>query len=433
MNSNGLALVIALARHWVKVFLKDGVTTTYHYYDEYTWIVGALALAWLTWIVIARYRRASALRRKPWRSDYRLLKRIIKIKRELSSRYLQPGFSANIHAVGIGLLAESARYCIQVFVSDANDEMWPGSAAAALPNSFRGVPVVLIEMPPAGFLSEAALSPRTPIQYPDGIREYQEVIIGGISGANTNLSGQSGTIGYFCTRKKKLPGRKEVHLLSNSHVFADLRKAGIDEGDLIMQPSPGEPANNRPIATLVTFSTLKFKAEKIEANHVDAAIARLWAPQQHKPLLPLIGAVKGHVLKKDIAVGEAARKFGRTTGYTEGHVASIYLDIWIKYDRTGQSAFFKDQVLIEPTSPSLQKFVAKGDSGSLVVDENQHAIGLIFAGTSDATESSAVPATNEVSTQIDPDKPKRIEGYGVANPISEVLDRLKIDLLIDGF
>jgi hypothetical protein len=26
---------------------------------------------------------------------------------------------------------------------------------------------------------------------------------------------------------------------------------------------------------------------------------------------------------------------------------------------------------------------------------------------------------------------KRIEGYGVANPIVEVLDRMKIDLLID--
>jgi len=79
--------------------------------------------------------------------------------------------------------------------------------------------------------------------------------------------------------------------------------------------------------------------------------------------------------------------------------------------------------------PSFQKFVAKGDSGSLVVDANQHAIGLIFAGTSDA-ESSAVPAANEVPPPIDPDKPKRIEGYGVANPISEVLDRLKIELMI---
>jgi hypothetical protein len=192
-----------------------------------------------------------------------------------------------------------------------------------------------------------------------------------------------------------------------------------------MQPSPGEPGNNRPIGTLVSFSELKFHGDTSEPNHIDAAIARLWSPHQHKPVLPMIGAVKGYVSKKDIHVGEAARKFGRTTGYTEGFIASIYLDIRIRYDRTGQSAFFKDQLLIEPSQPNFQKFVAKGDSGSLAVDCNQHAVGLIFAGVSDAPKTTAALA-------IDPavDQPTKIKGYGVANPISEVMDRMKIDLLI---
>jgi hypothetical protein len=431
MNSNAYIPMLALAKHLVWSHRNtDGGTTYYYYYDEYTWVVGALVLAWLTWFVVVRYRRALALRRSPRRADWRLLKRIIKIKNELSSRYLRPDLSINMHAVGIGLLG--GNYCIQVFVSDANDELWIGSGAAPLPNSYRGVPLVLIEMSLAGFLSNAGLSTEAWDQYRDGIREYQEVIIGGISGANTNLTGQSGTIGYFCTRKSKLPGRKDVHLLSNSHVFADLRKAKVDEGDLIVQPSPGEPANNRPIGILVGFSPLKFHRGKIEPNNIDAAIAKLWAPQQHKPVLPLIGAVNGYVLKKDIEIGEPARKFGRTTGYTEGLISSIFLDIWVRYDRTGQSAFFRNQLLIEPISPSFQKFVAKGDSGSLVVDGKQNAIGLIFAGISDAAESTPVRANSETSLVLDPatDKPRRIEGYGVANPISEVLDRLKIDLLV---
>jgi hypothetical protein len=434
MNSEANSLVLLLGQHemWSRQN-PDGGTTYYYYYDEYTWIVGALALAWLTWLVVIRYRRASALRRKPRRTDHRLPKRIVEIKSELSSRYLLPGFSANIHAVGIGLLGD--HYCIQVFVSDANEEVWAGSAGARLPDSYRGVPLVLLEMPIAGFLSDAGLSPEaseTRDRFPDGIREYQEVIIGGISGANTNLTGQSGTIGYFCTRKRKLPGRKEVHLLSNAHVFADLRKAEVEESDLIMQPSPGEPANNRPIGALVSFSMLKFHGDTNEPNHIDAAIARLWSPHQHKPVLPMIGAVKGYVLKKDIEVGEAARKFGRTTGYTEGFVTSIYFDIRIRYDRTGQSAFFKNQLLIEPALPGFQRFVAKGDSGSLAVDGKQHAIGLIFAGMSDSPESTQVRAVSEARPTIDPtaDTPRRIEGYGVANPISEVLDRLKIDLLV---
>lgn len=409
----------------------SGGTISYYYSDEITWIVGALALAWLTWFLVSRYLRARALRRRPRRTNYKLLERVVKIKSELSARYLRPGFSRTIHAVGVGMLGGANEYCIQVFINDANEEMWVGSGAATLPNSYRGIPVIPIEMPVGGFLVDAGLSSPAPgNQYPNGIREAQEVIIGGISGANTNLTGQSGTIGYFCTRKSKLPRRKEVHLLSNSHVFADLRKAKVDDGDVIMQPSPGEPASNRPIGTLVNFSALKFDGDINDPNHVDAAIARLFEPQRHNPLIPLIGAVKGYVEKKDVEIGEAVRKFGRTTGYTEGRIFSIYLDIWIRYDRTGQSAFFQNQFLIEPALPGFTKFVSKGDSGSLVVDAAQHAIGLIFAGMSEVSESTRALPNIEANSDPAIDQPKRIEGYGVANPISEVLDRLKIELLV---
>jgi hypothetical protein len=427
-------IIFALEKHPLLGPFSDGNGGTYYYYyyDAITWVVGAAALVWLTWFLVSKYRRARALRRPPRRVDYGLLRRIVKIKNEVSSRYLQPGFSLNIHAVGIGRLGGGNQYCIQVFVSDAKQELWAGSGAAELPDSYRGVPLVLIEMPQSVFLSDTGVSSHAALeQFSNGIRVQQEVIVGGISGANTNLTGQSGTIGYFCTRKSKLPRRKEVHLLSNSHVFADLRKAAVDEGDLIMQPSPGEPANNRPIGALVNFSALKFDGDVKEPNHVDAAIAKLWGPHPHKPVIPLIGAVKGHVEKKDVEVGEAARKFGRTTGYTEGFIFSIYLDIWIKYDRTGQSAFFQNQFLIEPALPKFTKFVAKGDSGSLLVDANQHAIGLIFAGMSEAPEATKALQQNETiaETKAATNPPQRIESYGVANPISEVLERLKIELL----
>jgi hypothetical protein len=412
----------------------DGGTTSYYYYDAFTWMAVALALFWLTWLLVSRYRNARALRRRARGKNYSLLKTIVKIKNEVSSEYLRPGFSKTIHAVGIGNVAGGSDYCIQVFVSDVNEELSVGSGAGRLPLSYRGVPLVLIEMPMAGFLSGTAPSsfskpPINPEQYPNGIRERQEIIVGGISGANTNLTGQSGTIGYFCTRKSKLPRRKEIHLLSNSHVFADLRKANVDDSDLIMQPSPGEPANNRPIASLVNFSALKFD-DIDQPNHIDAAIAKLWAPHPHKPIIPLIGAVKGYVKKADIEIGEDARKFGRTTGYTEGRVFSIYLDIWIRYDGTGQSAFFQNQFLIEPALPKFTKFVAKGDSGSLLVDANQHAIGLVFGGMAELPESLQAKAQPNPQSGSVLNKPQLIESYGVASPISEVLDRLKIELVI---
>lgn len=416
-----------LGRH----LLWTGPDGTWWYDDAVTWITGALVLSWAVWFFVRRYLRARRLMRRTRQTNYRLSKRTARIKRELSSQYLRPGFSANIHAVGIGRLA-GGDHCIHVFLNDSDDELWPGSGAATLPNSYRGVPVVPIEMPSASFLSEVALGSLAAPKYPQGIRDPQEVIIGGISGAHTNLSGQSGTIGYFCTRKSKLPRRKEVHLLSNRHVFADLWKAQVDDADLIVQPSPGEPASGRPIGTLVSFSTLKFDNDLNNPNHVDAAIAKLWAPLPHKPLIPLIGSVKGYVATKDVTIGEAVRKFGRTTGYTEGTVFSICLDIWIRYDRTGKSAFFQDQFLIEPDLLRFAKFVSGGDSGSLLVDAEQHAIGLLFAGMSDLPEALPLPSNTKAVAGIDPATggPRRIESYGVANPISEVLDQLKIELLV---
>jgi hypothetical protein len=419
--------ILILARH----LLRTSPEGTWWYDDSLTWVAGFVALAWVVWFLVRRYLRARALRRRPRALNRRLLRRTVSIKRELSSQYLRPGFSANIHAVGIGILPGGSYY-VQVFINDATDELWPGAGIAALPNSYRGVPVAAVEMARSVFMADDLSSPQVWNKYLRGIREPQEVIIGGISGANKKLTGQSGTIGYFCIRKSTLPRRKEIHLLSNSHVFADLRQANVNEGDLIMQPSPGEPASNRPIAKLVKFSPLIFDGDTRAPNHVDAAVARLWTPCPYQPLIPLIGKVKGYTAAKDIEPGEPVRKFGRTTGYTEGQVFSICLDIWIRYDRTGHSAFFHDQVLIEPTLPEFNRFVSGGDSGSLLVDAEQNAVGLIFAGAPKVPESlraSPNPAT-VAENPPSADGPKKIEGYGVANPISEVLDRLKIELVI---
>jgi hypothetical protein len=423
MTSEPMFIFILLSRQ-----LWTGPEGTWWYDDAITWITAVMVLAWLAWFFVNRYFRVKALKRPTRRPYSRLLKRTARIKRDLSSRYLRPGFSGNIHAVGIGKMGEG--YCIQVFINDPNQELWVGSAAAALPDSYRGVPLVPIEMPQAGFLTEEG-SDATRTKYSQGIRELQEVIVGGISGANTNLTGESGTIGYFCTRKSRFLRRKETYLLSNSHVFADLRRTKVDESDLIMQPSPGERASNRPIGTLADFSALNF-GDMNAPNHIDAAIAKLWAPQQHQLLIPMIGAVKGYVETKDVETGEPVRKFGRTTGYTEGSLFSIYLDIWIRYDRTGQSAFFQDQFLIEPAVPRFTKFVSGGDSGSLAIDAKQHVIGLIFAGMAKLPASLTSGPESKPAVSRDPAaaEPKRIESYGVANPIREVLDGLKIDLLV---
>jgi hypothetical protein len=428
-----MLLLFALGLHpvWTRR-LADGRVATYYYDDKVTWVVAALALAWLTWYLVRRHRLARARKRPPRRRRRDpALGRAVRAQRELSSRYLPPGFSANIHAVGVGRL--DGGYCVQVFVADAGAELWAGAGAATLPPTHLGVPVVLREMAAAGFLSDAgAGSNEAWGRYADGIRVRQDVIVGGISGANINLAGQSGTIGYFCTRRSRWPGRRDVYLLSNTHVFADTQKDKADEGDLIVQPSPGEPSDNRPVGALSNYAALKFEGDAGGPNRVDAAIAKLWPTLRYIPVIPLIGAVACCVEKKDVELGEVVRKFGRTTGRTEGRVYSIHLDIRIRYDRTGRSALFHDQFLIEPATPTFTRFVAPGDSGSLLVDSGTNAVGLIFAGASEPTEPTQTPPNDEAASQVDSsaDAAQRVEGYGVANPISEVLDRLKIELVL---
>jgi len=424
--------MLAFGKHRVWGPRPDGRggTTTFYYYDEVTWLLAALAVIVVAWFVIRAYQRRRLFRRSKTRTDRKALGRVIKTKRELSSRYLQPGFSANIQAVGIGLLEQTRQYCIQVFITDPKAELWSGAGAQTLPASYGGISIVILQMAPAILLGGEAGS-TVADGYDEGIRNRREVIIGGISGANANLAGQSGTIGYFCRRRQKWRRSPDVLMLSNSHVFADLEKGRVDEHDLIVQPSPGEPGSNRAVGMLVDYSTLEFD-DITKKNHVDAAIAKLWNAHPHDPVIPFVGFVKGYVANKDVELGEAVQKFGRTTGFTKGLVSSIYLDIWIQYARTGHAAYFADQILIEPDSPRFAKFVAPGDSGSLLVSATQEAVGLIFAGTSHV-------AANEKATDSETSSPdaavvaqlKRIEGYGVANPISDVLDQMNIELVLE--
>lgn len=408
--------------------LQDGKTTqiisktVVSYNWTITSVVAVLVVAWVVWHVVQRIWRRNAKRRVRRQSNDARLKRVVKAKDELSAVWLRRCASKKIHAVGVGKLT-NGEPCIQIFINDLSSQMFEGQSGSDLPADYKGVPLVLVAMPQASFLSGEDHYSFSADEYRNLIREKQDVIMGGISGANSNLDGECGTIGYFC-RKRNLFGRKsDVYLLSNSHVFADLRRATVDEHDMIMQPSPGEPGANRAVAELTNFAHPKLENDTNEANFVDAAIAKLWKQEVHKPLVPMIGEVRGFVDKADVEVGEGARKFGRTTGFTNGSVFSIYLDIWVRYDRTGQSSFFKNQFLIEPDKSNYTKFVDKGDSGSLVVDTDNNASGLIFAGAN---------GDIKLKSDADGDQPKivkTVNNYGVANPISEVIKRLNIELL----
>lgn len=215
--------------------------------------------------------------------------------------------------------------------------------------------------------------------------------------------------------------RSEIYLLSNSHVFADLRRMNVEAHDFILQPSPGEGGQSRAIAELTKLSPLKFENDVTDANRIDVAIAKLFKQQEYKFLLPFIGEIKRYAEKEEVEIGEKNQKFGRTTGYTSGKLFSVALDIWIKYDRTGKEAFFADQFLTETDKTQYEKFVDKGDSGSLLVDGENNAVGLIFAGANGKIDVKDAEETAQIV----------VNNYGVANPISDVMKEMKIELVFD--
>lgn len=352
----------------------------------------------------------------------RSLKKAISAKDELTKKWLKKKKSANIHAIGVGKIDGTDEYCIQVFVEDADVEMLEDPPTHLLPTEFRNFPIVIFEMPRADFLAADI----------DEARATHEVLKGGISGASSNLSGEVGTIGYFfrpnlVDRALHVFLKNHLYLLSNAHVFGDVMRDEIDSNELIIQPSPGDAGAKRAVATLFAKAPMRFDGDVENPNMIDAAIAKLNRGIGHILDIPGIGKVAGYLKKDQIELRSQCSKFGRTTGFTSGMVFSIHLSIWVKYSARGKEAFFSDQFLIVPTDGS--SFVKGGDSGAIVTDQENRAIGLIFAGAGEKTslkfnDGSQLADLQHLGSATTP----KIENYGVANSISDVMSHFKVKL-----
>ncbi len=194
----------------------------------------------------------------------------------------------------------------------------------------------------------------------------------------------AGTLG--CLVQK---GRKHF-ILSNNHVLANGNEA--QTGDPVLQPGPYDGGKNTPryrIGRLSQFVPIAFDGRP---NQVDAAIAETEL-KSVKAEICSIGKVAGLArLRRGLVV----QKHGRTTGPTRGLLSGLYAKIWVDYD--GKAALFEGQLRLEG---GRIPFSAGGDSGSLIVDLDGRAVGLLFAGS-------------------------ELENITFANPIRAVLKALKV-------
>ena len=208
----------------------------------------------------------------------------------------------------------------------------------------------------------------------------------------------AGTLGGF-VRPRNGDG---LAILSNNHVLANENRA--KKGDAILQPGAldGGGAPRDVVANLTTFPRLK----RHGANLVDCAMAEIVEGVEAKTsAMRGLGKLTG---LGDAFLDEGARvaKLGRTTGLTRGRVTAFELDeVYVAYD-TGTLRF---DGCIEIEGAEDGPFSDGGDSGSLIVDEDTRAVALLFAGSDQGGANG--------------------QGLTYANPIRQVLDTLKAELV----
>lgn len=149
-------------------------------------------------------------------------------------------------------------------------------------------------------------------------------------------------------------------------------------------------AGNLALRTVRPNYELKMIKRYQGANIIDAAVARPDEPGLIDEQIVEIGQIKGVA---EAVPGGLVRKSGRTSGLSEGTVTALGVTLEVEIGENDKG-WFTDQVVSDMLS-------RPGDSGSLVLDRENRATGLLFAGS---------------------------EKYTVFNRIDQVLSRLEVEL-----
>lgn len=204
--------------------------------------------------------------------------------------------------------------------------------------------------------------------------------------------------GYCCggTLGSLIQVGGNIRILSNYHVFeADIFDGGdglvATKDDPIVHPAlidiGCQAANGIDVATLVVSSALP-------NNNVDCSSANIINGQ-----VDTSGAILeiGTISSTTVAayVGQDVKKSGRTTGLGRASVSGLNATVNITYENecAGGTAFTKTFTGQIVTTNKGSKFLAGGDSGSLMVEDvttNPHAVGLLFAGSRSAAIANPI-------------------------------------------
>lgn len=188
-------------------------------------------------------------------------------------------------------------------------------------------------------------------------RNRHRPLIGGISVGHYDIT--AGTIGGFFKDTDN-----DYVILSNNHVLANTNNAR--SGDPIIQPGNYD-GGTQAIGKLKRFKKLLRKSE----NYQDSAIATI--DTKFINTINKIGLIKGFSKPK---INMICYKSGRTTGKTKSKIIALNGRFSVDYGKT--SFVISGCIVTNYMSDG-------GDSGSLLLDGNNNAVGLLFAGSNQIT------------------------------------------------
>ena len=274
-------------------------------------------------------------------------------------------------------LTEHGRPAIMILVTTSD-------AVRKAPRTIDGIPVRVVLTDRIVAMGKPSKPPK-PDKVDHKARQDAPIQLGTSGGWRYDLANGyccGGTLGALI----QVGGNKRI--LSNYHVFeADIVSGGngrvASNGDYIIQPglidvgcSAGDAQN---VATLVVSHSLP-------THNVDCSSANIISGMVD-PSGAILGIGTLSAATVDAHVGQKVKKSGRTTGLARSSVTGLNATVSVAYDNecAGGSAFtrtFIGQILIKNRG---SKFLAGGDSGSLVVQDvttDPGAVGLLFAGSS---------------------------------------------------
>lgn len=216
-----------------------------------------------------------------------------------------------------------------------------------------------------------------------------------------------GTIGCFVEKREKQKDC-EFFILSCAHVLAPYNN--VDTQPLIVQPGGSSLEGDQvAVLDLATFKPLIETSIDTADKSMDAALAKIICPETIEQI-GKIKATKQYYTEAELLMLLSRRektkvfKVGGITGSTSGYLDREEMGFSLPY-RVGVSSYYKGIFTVD--SDKNQPFSLGGDSGSLVCDEYERAVGIVFAGT-----------VNPI-----------IEHTTYILPIERVLENLKINII----